>query len=116
MKYTKHILVIEDDPDITNILIDLLLDMGYRVTTAENAVTALEQLKKEYFDLITLDLRLPDMNGNDLLKELERRLYSLPVIVISANLENLKPNQLVKAAIFKPFDVANVLDTIEQYA
>jgi hypothetical protein len=56
------------------------------------------------------------MNGNDLLKELERRLYSLPVIVISANLENLKPNQLVKAAIFKPFDVANVLDTIEQYA
>ncbi len=111
----KHILVIEDDPDISNILVDLFSDIGFNTLTAESAVKALNQIKTNNVDLITLDLRLPDKNGNDFLNELAVNSIDKPIVVISANLENLKPNPLVKAVLPKPFDLDNLLNIIGKY-
>jgi DNA-binding response OmpR family regulator len=115
MTFIKHILVVEDDPDIRDILMDLFTDVGFDTTTAENATIALAQVKMHKFDLITLDLRLPDMTGNEFLEELAHSSFANPIVVISANLENLKPNSMVKAALNKPFDMNNLLNIIEQY-
>jgi len=111
----KQILIIEDDPDIGNILTDLFSDVGYNAICAETGSEALKHLELDTFDLVTLDLRLPDMNGNEILHELARRAFANPVVVISANLEYLKPSPVVRAVLSKPFDVKKLLNIIEQY-
>jgi two-component system, response regulator, stage 0 sporulation protein F len=115
MKLGKHILVVEDDPDISNILVELFTDCGFKITTARRVADALEQVRKQHFDLITLDLRLPDKSGSEILHELSQSPNARPVVIISANLENFKPSPLVKAAIRKPFDLNNLLNIVEQY-
>ncbi len=115
MNFGKHILVVEDDPDISNILEELFTECGFKITTARRVSDALEQVKKQHFDLITLDLRLPDRSGTEVLQELAHGPYARPVVIISANLENLKPSPLVKATIRKPFDVNKLLNIVEQY-
>jgi DNA-binding response OmpR family regulator len=115
MTERKHILVVEDDPDISNVLVDLFTDVGFNTITAVSATMALNQLKTKNVDIITLDLRLPDKSGNEFIKELAKNSINKPIVVISANLENLKPNPLVKAALPKPFDMDNLLNIIEQY-
>lgn len=111
----KQVLIIEDDPDIGDILTDLFNDAGYNAICAETGSKALEQLERDNFDLVTLDLRLPDMNGNELLHELARRSFSNPVVVISANLEYLKPSPVVRAVLPKPFDVMKLLNIVQEY-
>ena len=111
----KQILIIEDDPDIGSILTDLFNDVGYNAICAESGSEALKHLERDKFDLVTLDLRLPDMNGNELLHELSRRAFSNPVVVISANLEYLTPHPMVRAVLPKPFDVGKLLNVVEEY-
>ncbi len=114
MESDKKILVIEDDVDIGGILVDVFTDVGYDAVWVESASEALEYLKNDGFDLVTLDLRLPDMSGNDLLRELSLRAFFYPVVVISASLENLKPHPLIRATLSKPFDVKKLLSIVEQ--
>ncbi len=111
----KRILVVEDDPDIGSILVDLFNDLGYQAICADNANQALDYIEHQPIDMVTLDLRLPDMSGNDLLRELARQAFSKPVVVISANLENLRPHPLVKQALGKPFDVSNLVKVVNHY-
>jgi len=116
MNSDKCVLVVEDDPDISNILVEVFAEFGFNTITADNAAKALEQIKTQKIDLMTLDLRIPDKSGNEFLQELARISFAKPIVVISANLENLKPNALVTATLLKPFDMDNLLDIIEYYA
>lgn len=115
MEQVKQILVVEDDADISDVLANILTDEGYRVVCSENGKQALEWLSNEQFHLITLDLKLPDMNGNEFLNELSKRSLNQAVVVVSANANYLKPNPLVRAVVPKPFDIQKLLNTIEQH-
>ena len=79
----EHILIIEDDSDINNLLCDALTKAGYRCTQAFSGTEGLLQLKQGDFQLIFLDLMLPGANGETVLTEI-RRNGSVPVIVMSA--------------------------------
>jgi CheY-like chemotaxis protein len=80
------ILVVDDEPDILEVLSDLLADAGYRVMTARHGGLALELLERESPRLMLLDVMMPVMSGEELLAELERRnrLSSLAIVVMSA--------------------------------
>ena len=65
MANPKKILVIDDDPDTVTYLITLFKDNGYGTISAEDGFEALEILKKEKPDLITLDLQMPKNTGTD---------------------------------------------------
>ena len=74
----NHILVVDDDDGIRNLLKDYLTENSYIVTTAENA-----ELAKDKFDIIILDIMMPGQNGYDLTKEIKKKM-KIPIILLTA--------------------------------
>lgn len=79
----KRVLVIEDEPDIQEMLCAYLRDAGYDSGAASDGVTALELFHKEKWDLLLLDLMLPKIDGYGVC-ELVRRESSVPIIMLTA--------------------------------
>lgn len=85
MRDDAHLLVV-DDNKVNRLLLARSLEMqGYGVALAENGRVALEMLRREPFDLLLLDIEMPEMNGFQLLEQLkaDRKLRDIPVIVTS---------------------------------
>ncbi len=78
------ILIIDDDPSIRNMLAIVLKKSGYEVTLTDSGRSALDRLKKETFELIISDIKMPDINGIDLLKKIKSINQEIPVIMITA--------------------------------
>jgi DNA-binding NtrC family response regulator len=78
------ILVVDDESEIREGLELLLKSEGYGVTSAETGESGLAKLEEHPFDLLLLDVSLPDRNGLELLKEIRRRDANLPVVLITA--------------------------------
>ncbi|MEX0690786.1 MAG: response regulator transcription factor [Gemmatimonadales bacterium] len=85
----QHILVVDDEPDITALVAYHLARAGYRVTTATSGAEALRAAEDQAPDLIVLDLMLPDLSGIDVLAELRRRpdTGEMGVILLTARRE-----------------------------
>jgi len=80
-------LLVADDNKVNRLLLTRSLELqGHRVASAENGRIALEMLGKEPYDLLLLDMEMPEMNGFQVLEELARhpKLRGLPVIVTSS--------------------------------
>lgn len=111
----KMILLIEDDPNITDFMEVVFEREQYRLTVAANGMEALTALQAETFDVILLDLGLPDIDGMDLFKILRKRM-DLPIVVISARKdENEKVAALDLGAddyVTKPFGTNELLARI----
>ena len=74
MKNNKnHILVVDDDDRIRNLLKDYLTDNNYIISTAENADQAKSKLEYFKFDIIILDVMMPGQDGYDLTKEIKKK-------------------------------------------
>jgi len=109
-----NVLVVEDADDIRKIITTILSRASITSIGVEDAYFALQQLKEKQFDLVTLDLNLPGMDGNQFLVELAKIDPYMPVIVISANTEMLIPHPQVKAVINKPFGMKELISTVKQ--
>lgn len=111
-----HILIVEDDPDINNLLCRIVTGAGYDCRPAFSGSEAALLSEKYSYDLILLDLMLPGLTGEELIARL-RQGKTMPIIVLSAKagLED-RVNVLKLGAddfIPKPFDNAEVLARIE---
>jgi DNA-binding response OmpR family regulator len=80
----KKILVVDDEDNIRLLYQEELRDAGYEVLLAGNAEEALRKVEEDPPDLITLDVKMPGMNGFDFLKELKQNQKDIPVILCSA--------------------------------
>lgn len=80
-----HVLVVDDARFFRELLQDLLADQQLRLTTADNAGQAWELLTAEDFDLLIVDINLPDLNGLELVSRIrtDRRLAALPILCLS---------------------------------
>jgi DNA-binding response OmpR family regulator len=112
------VLVIDDDPLICALLQDILHEEGYEVLLADDGEQALVILTTVRPDLVTLDLNLPGIGGDIVLKELRNQdtTKDVPVIVVSA-LETIprEVHKLAQAVIQKPFDIDKLLFTIQRF-
>jgi two-component system, NtrC family, response regulator PilR len=81
---TPHILVVDDELSMRELLEVLLIKEGYKVTCAENGIDAIARIKKTVFDLLLCDIRLGDITGIDVLKALKEENQDTVVIMISA--------------------------------
>lgn len=81
--YKEHILVVEDDVDINNLITKTLKNKGFQITQAFSGSEASLQLSICEFDIILLDLMLPGITGEELIKQI-RTIKEIPIIVISA--------------------------------
>ena len=79
----NHILVVDDDDRIRDLLKDYLANNNYIVSTAQNAEQAKNKLEYFKFDLIILDVMMPGQNGYDLTKEIKKRM-KVPIILLTA--------------------------------
>lgn len=80
---SKRILMVDDDPRIREFGEEVLTDCGYEVVTASNGQEALHHLREQHFDAALVDLKLPDMNGADLLRQMQAEGYSFPIWVMT---------------------------------
>jgi len=82
----KKILIIEDDPDISNLIFHYLTREGYTVSMSSNGFDGLEQLKQNSLDLLILDLMLPDQDGLQICKKLRESsdTSSLYILMLTA--------------------------------
>jgi len=80
----KKLLIIEDDPDIGDMLEINLRDEGYRVDIASDGIAGLQQLKSRTYDLLVLDLMLPGLDGLEICRQVRQLPYYQPIIIISA--------------------------------
>ena len=78
------ILIAEDDPSQRLILQRILKREGYDIETAENGRVALEKIEEKMFDLVISDMRMAEMTGRDLLREIKQRDPDLPVLIVTA--------------------------------
>lgn len=85
MNAQQHVLVVDDEPDIRELLNLTLSRMGLQVTTAADLAEARHALLKSQFSFCLTDMRLPDGNGLDLVREISERSPELPVAVITAH-------------------------------
>jgi len=83
----KHVLVVDDEPDVRRYLQAILEDAGFTVTCAEDGEAALELIKASPPDFISLDLLMPKKSGHRLLYELKRNKSwaKIPVLVVTAH-------------------------------
>ena len=109
----KHILIVEDDMDIHHLMKEVLRKENYSTFDAYSGTEALMVLEKEKIDLILLDLMLPGLNGEEIIK----RIQNIPIIVISAKIApEDKVNVLLEGAndyITKPFNTEELLARIK---
>ncbi|MBR6103411.1 MAG: response regulator transcription factor [Ruminococcus sp.] len=83
MSNRNNILIIDDDSDLSFVITDMLEGYGYNVTSAESAAEGFDLLSERSWDLILLDINLPDSTGFEVCREL-RRVSNVPVIFASA--------------------------------
>lgn len=79
----EHLLLVEDDARLADMLQDYLGQAGYRVTAAASGADALQRLATEHFQAMVLDLMLPDMDGLDVCRRVRSR-SDLPVLMLTA--------------------------------
>ena len=111
----KKILVIDDDPVIVKYLVNLFTDNGYETCSAGGGLEALEVVRNERPDLITLDLEMPDQWGPRFYRSLmkEKELKDTPVIVISG-IDGDHAIRKAVAFVRKPFDADRLLGIVKK--
>jgi two-component system phosphate regulon response regulator OmpR len=107
-----HILIVDDDNRIRDLLKEYLKDNGYMVSTSENAENAKIKLSHFKFDLIVLDVMMPGQNGYDLTKDIKKNM-EVPIILLTAKSEvenRIKGLELgADDYISKPFEPKELL-------
>jgi PAS domain S-box-containing protein len=114
---TKHnILIVDDDPDFRENLSGILRDEGYAPVTAVTGKEAMEMVRGDEFAVVLIDLRLEDMSGVDVMKEIKTRSPMTEGVFITGYATQSSAIDAVKLAVYsyveKPFNVGQLLETI----
>jgi DNA-binding NtrC family response regulator len=118
MGETARILIIDDDENIRKVLVTILEDEGYSVESVDTARKAIEKTKRNFYNLALIDVRLPDMEGIELLTKMKDTTPKMRKIIITGypTLQNAVEavNKGADAYVMKPFDVEKVLRQIKE--
>ena len=118
MKDKASILIVEDDANIRETLEIILEQKGYNTDIAENGREAIQKSKAKFFNLVLLDIKLPDMEGTRLLITIHETLPKMVKIMVTGypSLENAVDslNYGADAYVIKPFKTEKLLELIEE--
>ena len=119
----KKILVIDDEELVTESLKKLLSKSGYDVQAARSGIEAMGKVKEADFDLIVCDIRMPDMNGVQVVQKIRDYLKQkgkpvMPEILITgyASKENLEEAKKLEVAnyLYKPFNIRDFIEIVKK--
>ena len=126
----KMVLITDDDAEMREEIALILKDEGYTVKTAPDGKAAIRMIKKEVFDVLLLDLKMPVMTGFDVLKTLDALKIRIKTIVLTGSIlgstlpsekgmthaEKTRILALADTVMGKPFDVLKLIEKVKQYA
>ena len=111
------ILIVDDERAIRNSLSEILSDEGYNVEVAEDGPTAIETAEKERYDVIFCDIKMPNMEGTEVLEKLRKDGIDSAIIMISGHGDIETAVECIKKGAFdfiqKPLDLNRILITIK---
>lgn len=118
---TRRILVVDDEPDIRQLITIMLENAGYEVIPADTGLKALEYLQADTCDLVILDIMMPEMDGWEICRRLksQSRTKQIPVIILTVRsqpLDRVIGLEVVRADDYlsKPFERTELLATVER--
>jgi PAS domain S-box-containing protein len=101
-----RVLVVEDNPDVAEVTISMLRELGYAVASASDAAMALQMLDAQNFDLVVSDIVMPGvMDGVALAREARRRRPDLPILLVTGYAQTLGKQDGEFPILRKPFDL-----------
>jgi CheY-like chemotaxis protein len=114
-----RVLIVEDNEINAGILIMFLQKWGVRIKEASNGIQALEMMKYHKFDMILMDLEMPEMNGYTTVKIIRETNTQVPIIAFTAtlleNMESLVVDNGFNDYILKPFSPSVLKKKIEKF-
>lgn len=116
----KWVLVVDDDPTVRTLFVDLLQEAGYRVVGAEDGYVAEDLIRDLFPDLILLDLHMPRGSGFSLLNNMRKhpRWQAIPIVIVSGYLDQVKlldeAGLTVVGRIGKPVDIDRLLALVRE--
>jgi len=116
-----HILLVEDSPEVSLSVREILASAGHTVEDAASGKEALKKLKASRFDAIVSDIWMPEMDGIALLKEIRGAGNEIPVVVISGGAPNAPLTYTAPLAatfganmvVYKPFERTELLKAVD---
>ena len=118
MEKTVSILLVDDDEGMLKTLNYILLDKGYEVVTENSGARAIELIKQRHFDIALVDIRMPEMDGVTLLKEIKRLSPNTSVMMITAytmhKLVEEAKMEGAQAVFAKPLDLDQLISQAEK--
>lgn len=120
MKFSKRILIVDDDVEMAHLIRDILAHESYETILAHDGVQAIEKSKTEKIDLILLDIRMPFFSGFWFCDAFKQRpeTKNIPVIIVSALLDEDGMRKAydagATACLKKPFQPFDLLDITKQ--
>lgn len=117
----RHVLVAEDDPDMAELLEQLLEEAGYKATIAHDGATALSLFDEERYDVVLMDGRMPDMSGLETAQQIRRlpdERAHIPIIALTGEALVGDRQRYISGGmddyILKPIDYRTLIDAIER--
>lgn len=120
MHTKKRILIVEDEESLLKLETILLTVKGYDVSGVTSGTAAMQTLSEEHFDLVLLDIMLPDIDGFEVCRKIraDSRTATLPVVMLTARKrpEDQESGNAcgANAYLTKPFKSAMIIDVIEK--
>ena len=115
---TKKILIVDDEPEIVELIGNRLRANQFDVTTASDGLQGLQRAKDDKPDLIILDVGMPKMDGYTFVQEFKKidELRSIPIIILTAktHVQNLFKAEGISDCFIKPFDTVLLLSRINE--
>lgn len=122
----KNILITDDDKEMCEEIAEILIDEGYGAETACNGLDCIRLIGKNKYDLLLLDLKMPGLNGFEVLKKVKNEFKGLKIIVLTGrplndsmayendNQEEFGTLKLADAILNKPYDIEILLSKIRE--
>lgn len=115
----RHILLVDDEPHAIETMSTYLTELGYRVSQAHSGNSAFRLFQQDPADIVVTDVRMPDGDGESLIKRLRAAAPSLPIVVVTGHIgttETLdtEAQSLTLTILKKPISLAAMAETIEQ--
>ncbi|MDH4370018.1 MAG: response regulator [Nitrospira sp.] len=116
---SKRVLIVDDDPDIRQLLVDRLMAEGYDTEQAVDGVQALKTLQSGEFGGVLLDIGLPQLDGLEVLRQVRRWNQQIPIVVVTAaQSKDLAVRAIslgAQAYMLKPFDISELHQIVQSW-